>query len=80
VAIHSITLKNEANYDIADIRIKFDYYSDSGTQLDSHLYTLYKMLSKGKTKTSTGLNTGFVNSQATKSTRGEIISARIQGD
>lgn len=72
-----VTLKNESNYDVKDITLKFGYWSDSKTQLGSNVYTIYKVLPKGKTKTFNDLNTGFVQTQATRGGVVEIVSVEV---
>ncbi|MCK7505058.1 MAG: hypothetical protein MZV70_13920 [Desulfobacterales bacterium] len=77
MAIHSVTIKNASNYDVKDIVVRFGYASDSGTTLGTHLFTIYKVLPKGKTKTFSNLNAGFIHPQATKSGVDEIVSVEI---
>ncbi len=74
VAIHNLTIRNESNYDIKDISIKFSYLSDSGTLLDYNVQTIYQIIKAKKTRTFYDVNAGLVHSQATRGGVDQILS------
>ncbi len=77
VAVHSITLKNNSQFDYKDITLKATYYSSSETQLDSSNQTIYEILPAGATKTFKNINFWFAHSQS-KSSVVTIKSASIK--
>lgn len=76
IAIHNLTIKNLSNgKSFKDVEVRFRYFGSSGTEINSHVETIYQVIKPGKSIEVKGLNSGFVNQQAA-SCRVEIVKAK----
>lgn len=66
VAIHDIVLKNNSEIGYRNIKLKFVYTADNGTELSSNSYIAYLDILPGQELAINDINTGFVHSQASK--------------
>jgi hypothetical protein len=76
IVSQDITIRNDSDFDVKDVTIKYDYLSESGTLLKSHIYTLYIILKKGETREFNNLKVGLRHEQAVKC-RSRIIKVEI---
>lgn len=75
VGIHSFNITNTSKYSsFKDIVVKFIYYAESGTELDTKTETVYKIVKAGSKIKVRDFNAGFIPSQA-KSCRVEVVGA-----
>jgi hypothetical protein len=65
--IATFVIRNDSDHDVKDIEIKCDNSGSSGTVMESNTKTVYQGFLAHKTRTISGFNMGFINSQATRS-------------
>lgn len=76
VAIASLSLKNLNDYPVKDISLRCEYSGESGTVLNTHLETVFRVIPPKKTIRVRDMNIGFINSQAARG--GCSVIAAIQ--
>lgn len=74
VGIHNFNIMNTSPLQMKDIKIRFIYSGDSGTELNESIETVYKIVNPKSTLKVRDFNAGFKHSQAT-ACRAEIIEA-----
>lgn len=74
VGIYNLNIKNTSKLPIQDIIIKFTYFGESGTVLNTNEATIYKIIKPKSTLKERNFNAGFKHSQGVTS-KVEIIGA-----
>jgi hypothetical protein len=72
VGIQNFNIKNTSPYPMKDIKLRFVYIGESGTELSENIETVYKIVKPKSTLKVRDFNAGFKHSQAT-SCRIEIM-------
>ncbi|CAI3129912.1 double zinc ribbon family protein [Acinetobacter baumannii 1598530] len=67
VMLVDFKIKNNSKYDIKDITVECEHYSNSKTKIDSNSRVIYEIVKAGETKTVKQFNMGFIHSQAASS-------------
>lgn len=67
VMVADFTVTNPTEHRFKDFEIKCTHSAPSGTEIDSNTQTIYKIVEPNSTKVITGMNMGFIHSQATSS-------------
>ena len=63
VGVYNLNIKNTSNLPIQDIVLKFTYYGESGTILNTNEATIYKIIKPKSTLKERNFNAGFKHSQ-----------------
>ncbi|MCE5997392.1 zinc ribbon domain-containing protein [Acinetobacter nosocomialis] len=70
VMLVDFKITNNSKYDIKDITVECEHYSNSKTKIDSNTRVIYEIVKAGQTKTLKEFNMGFIHSQAASSSCG----------
>jgi len=65
--IANFTVHNPTQFRFKDFEIKCTHFAPSGTEIDSNTRTIYEIVNPNSTKTVTGMNMGFIQTQAARS-------------
>ena len=75
----SFTIKNDGQYDVKDIEIRCVHSAGSGTIIDENTQTLYEIVRRHSARNFSGVNMGFMDSQARRSGC-RILSLKLVAD